>query len=430
MNPELVALPDGQLWSVPPRTIQVRPGTNYLAGDLFDGKLHILSRRLHDGAVYFAKVIAGTNGVVQMEVLDAKFPTTAIPKTVAAIAAHLPLKLVLIGDSLTEGAGVADAHGTWPYLTFRPNATTNTWTLLDDVPRLTLTQLGIGGLTADYGLIATRPDSPVLTAGYDLAIVGFGANSIVGDAPLVESMVHALRAAGVEVILQTGEMREDGKPTPFLSSEELLAAVAANQGCELADTYAYMLETDGTYADDKVHPSVLGHQVWAGCIRSVLNGTLRDSRPNSPAEELVTWASLPLPLQSSFPNAATVQFKPAATTGSSAPASFSNSMGPNLGGLSRATAVTVLTNGQSASFHADAACEVRLLTENMNGESASVSVEYGNGMTGTTVDVPGAFSPRIYLGTEWLLNLPVDLTVTVTDGLLRLTGVSFPFRKD
>ncbi len=432
INPSLVSRPDGQVWIQAPQTVTVRPGTNFLAADLFDGRLHVLPRRLHDGAIYFARILADATGAIQADLLDAAFPSTAIPKTMAAVAAHQPLSVVLIGDSLTEGAGVADYHDTWPFLVFQPSAPTNTWTLLQDVPQLGVRQLGIGGISAEYGLVATRAGSPVLADDYDLAIVGFGANTELGDAPLVEAIVHALRGAGIEVILQSGEKRLDGKATPFLSDEDLLRSVATNQGCALADTYSYMLETDGTYSTDNIHPSVLGHQVWAGCIRSVLNGLKEDPRPNRPSDALETLASLPESLRPGFPDSTTVQFKPSATTGITAPTLFYNSIGPNLGRIPSATAITVLISGQSATFHADRACAVSLLSECQSTESANVQLEYGNGMPGNSLTVVGSFSPRLTPAAAiglWSSNLPVDLTITVTDGLLRLSGVSFPFRK-
>lgn len=432
VNPELVTMPDGQIWRVAPQTVTVHPGTNYLAGDLFDGRLHVLKRRLHDGAVYYSRVIADTNGVTQVEPINAVLPITAIPKTKAAIAAHQALKVVLVGDSLEQGAGIADYHGTWPFLVFDATATTNAWSLRPEVSPLTYRNFGIGGITAEYGLIATRPGSPVLTTGYDLAIVGFGANPGTGDAVLVESMVHELRSAGIEVILQSGEQRQDGIATPFLDTDVFLAGIAANQGCALADTYSYMLENDGNYSTDKVHPSELGHQVWAGCMRSLLNGLPQESKAVVPASEFQSLTSLPESLRGAFPTSTTVQFTPTTTTGISAASLFPyNTMGVVLGKIPALSAVNVLVVGQSATFHADSACAVSLLTENPNGVQAEVLVEYGNGMPNRSLTVNGFFLPRITpssgIGT-WNTNLPVDLTITVTDGVLTLAGVSFPVR--
>lgn len=431
VNPALSAMPGDQVWRVPPQTVQVSPGTNFIAADLFDGRLHVLSRRLHAGAVYYARVVADTNGPTQVEVLPAEFPLTAIPKTKAIIANHRPLKVALIGDSLTLGGGVPDIHDLWYFLLLDKTGTANPWSLLPEVSPLRYNNFGVGGILNEYALVATRADSPVLNSGYDVAIVGFGANSGLGDAALVEAMVHALRVAGVEVILQTGEQRMDGFATPFLADEEALAGIADRQGCAVADTYAYMLEVPGTYSADKVHPSVLGQHVWAGSMRSLMNGLPQDSQAVVPASEFGSLSSLPEALRASFPNAASVQFVPTTSTGVRAAATFYNSLGTALGGLPTTAAITLLTNGQNATFLSDSACAVSLLTENKTGESAKLLIEYGNGQPGRALMVDGSFNPRINPAAaigKWNTNLPVSLTVTVTNGLLRLTGVSFPVR--
>ncbi len=433
VNPALVSGPDGAVWRVAPQTVRVRPGTNYLAGDLFDGQLHVLPRRIHSGAVFYGVVIADWGGAIRAEPLPAEFPRTAIPKTKAIITAHRPLKVALIGDSMTQGGGVRDYHQLWAFLLFEKTATTNTWTLLGDVPSVKQFNVGMAGAQAEYGLVATRPESPLLTSGYDLAIIGFGENQSFGDGPLVEAAVHNLRAAGIEVILHTSARNFVGAPTPFLEDEALLAQIAANQGCALADTYSYISENPGNTSADLIHPSVLGHGAWAGCMRSILNSLVQESNPLVPAAEFQSLASVPAVYQASFPNSASAQFKPTTSSGDTAAPWFYNSLAPYLGGAEAGTPNTLLTQGQSATFHADLACSVSLMTESRDGEAANLELDYGNGMPVGTLTINGTSrGPVIWpfpgIG-GWNTNLPVNLTITVKEGLIRLAGVSFPVRR-
>jgi hypothetical protein len=229
VHPELLPMPDGSVSATPPATVSLKPGTNYVAIDLFDRQLHVLSRAIHQGAVSIGRLIANTNGLVEAQPFPAIPPLTAIPQTKSLIAAHEDIYPVLIGDSLTEGAGVADYHDTWPFLVFQPTATTNTWSLLTDVPHLHVLQMGVGGLSAEYGLVTVTEGSSRVSGTHRVAIVGFGANTTLGDAPLVEALVQRLRLSGIEVVLQTGESRPDGKPTPFLDDAEALSGIAERQ---------------------------------------------------------------------------------------------------------------------------------------------------------------------------------------------------------
>ena len=433
VNPALVPQPDGELWRVAPQTVRVKPGTNYLAGDLFDGQLHALPRRIHSGAVYYAVVIADTNGAVRAEVLPADFPATAIPKTKAILEAHRPLKVVLIGDSMTQGAGTADYHAHWDVLLFQIGATTSAWSLLTDGQSVTERNIALSGAHAEYGLAATYPGSPVLTSHYDLAIVSFGENLSFGDGPLVEAMIHHLRMANIEVILHTSGKNFLGYPSPFLEDDALLSGIAANQGCAIADTYYYMLENPNYYSPDLIHPSDLGHRVWAGCMRSILNRLPQESKPVVPADEFQSLTSIPAGQRANFPNSASIQFKPTTSSGTNAAPVFYNSLTPILGGADAAVPVTLLGEGQSATYHADLACSISLMVENKDGESAKLRLDYGNGLPVGNMTISGTSrGPFIYPAPPigyWNSNLPVNVTITVTNGLLRLEGVCFPVRR-
>jgi lysophospholipase L1-like esterase len=487
VDPGTLSFPGNDPIAVPGGDVMLKPNSvNHIGIDLFDFSLHAFTRKIHSGAVFLADVTTDAEGIIQIDAPRAVAARLSrVPKAQAAIRAGNSLNVLLIGDSLTQGAG-ASFSNIWSQLLFGDKARSSRWNLLPLDPQLKYANAAAGGNTVLYGmsLVGTaigpngagwatdHPDqaifrtlyndarlvsqgqlapesfpSPFLSNPPDLLVIGFGANAISDEAVYLETIIREFRSRGTEVILLTSNRRFDGN-TPMLANEELLQLVSDNQACAIADTYDYVEEANRngipTYADE-VHQNDEGQRRYAAAIRSVLNDLKQEADPLQASPNRITLATPNFFPPGRFPTATLVQCFPNADTGSRTNARDPGlSLPVVLGRAGHAAAVTHLTTGQWATYAGSRVLAVDLIVENLPGENGVLRVSTGfDAYTVKSVPVYGALSPmqvfRI-LSYQEVHQIPnnasffnreqngaasVGLRLTCVEGLVRVAGVVF-----
>lgn len=316
--------------------------------DLFDNKLHALPRAIHRGAIHIATVVA-TNGKIVSVTQPNNFsvPKSRIEKTKRKLArANQKVKIALIGDSLTQGAG---ENPYWRFLLFSTANVSSGFNL----SRLTDVQVdnyAVGSQTSRYeaavvlGKSAGSNNSqsnntsitygeytgtryfsspkisgvsPLLTGQYDLAIVSLGANGGSNMLAFTENIVKELRLLGTEVIVTSSNFGRD-TPTSLYDETATMSTMADVWGCEFADTWSYVKEASWngqTVHVDSIHMSALGHLAWAEGIRSVLNDIKQEPERVELSNQSRIITELDSAISSKFPNAVDIVFNPFARTG-------------------------------------------------------------------------------------------------------------------
>lgn len=387
--------------------------TNYVAVDLFEGRLHVWRRMLHDGAVELARLVTSSNGVVALQAAPVpRLPASPVERFKHKLAEGRATRVVILGDSLlTQVFPVG-----WESLLFVPGAGPAELTL----KQKTLAEhrnYSLGAVGPLYGMAALgetrgqgkpyyvdtrgigfssgpflesfRADgaevpirrSPAVTQAADLAIVGYYNQSPYRLA-YIESIVRQLRASGAEVVLVASGPNE--QDLNFRTSDgSALAAIASAYGCALADVNSWMREAyeqGQAVWGDGVHQSALGNQVWARCLRSVLNDQAQPSRTlvDPPVRQLLADQD---PDARAFPEICDVVLTPAAHNGTWA-GPLTNSLAARdfqnvahfLGGKPIESSVLVLEPGQHAIFSHAAALTLDFLIEADSGGSYQAEV--------------------------------------------------------
>jgi acyl-CoA thioesterase I len=192
------------------------------------------------------------------------------------IAKGLPLKIVAIGSSSTQGIGASAPSKSYPS---RLEAE-----LKARLPGLPITVLnkGIGGEEAPQ--MIARFEADVLDEAPDLVVWQVGSNSVLAnhDAPstLVHDGVERLKASGTDVILMNQQFapRILDKGDLALHSVEAIAAAAHDTGVGLFNRFATMrywhdsenMGFDRFVTADGVHMNDWGY----GCIAKLLAAEL------------------------------------------------------------------------------------------------------------------------------------------------------------
>lgn len=297
---------DGTHSAVAAGTVTLQPSTtNFVVVELWNLGLRVLRRAIHTGCVVVAEITTDADGVTAVKrPRDYVVPPTCIPRVKARLAAGLPVRVALIGDSITYGSG----SGTmWTELLFQSAYSANGFNVTN-VSNVTRSNYGVGGQLAQHGLavvgracssavnsafrvvgmgyhygqgVAERAaswadasrESDVLLQQPDLAIVGYAQNGGDYEAQAVEAIVAKLRRRGIEVILHT-ENANDTDPDANAADGVLWGKIATAHGCELADTWAYVDEVNANGTDtyyDTVHQTQDGWDEYAAAVRSCLN---------------------------------------------------------------------------------------------------------------------------------------------------------------
>lgn len=390
------------------------PGaTNYVAADLFDGRLHVWRRMLHDGAVEIGRVVTSSNGVVARQAAPIpRLPASPVERFKRKLAEGRATRVVILGDSLltqvfpvgwesllfVPGSGPAELTLKQPILAEHRNYSLGAVGPLYGMAALGETRgqgkpyyvdtRGIGFSSGAF-LENFRTDgaevpirrSPAVTMAADLAIVGYYNQSPYRLA-YIESIVRQLRSTGAEVVLVASGPNEHD--LEFRASDGgALAAIAGAYGCALADVNSWMREAyeqGQAVWGDGIHQSALGNQIWARCLRSILNDQAQT--PRTPAEPPVRLLFADQdPDARAFPEQCDVVFTPAAHNGTWA-APLTNSLAVRefqnvahfLGGKPIESSVLVLEPGQHAIFSHAAALTLDFLIEADSGASYQAEV--------------------------------------------------------
>lgn len=218
--------------------------------------------------------------------------TSLTPKTRAKLAAHQPMKIVCLGDSVT---GIYYHTGG---LRAYPEMIGVALKLLDPNSRTEVINAGISGNSTIDALNRLKKD--VLDHKPDLVTVMFGLNDIV-RVPKPEfqanlkSIIEQCRGVGAEVMLCTPNGVYDTPGRPMTKLEEYNQAmkdVAAEMKVGFCDVYAaYQAVRKQNELDfrlllsDPFHPNMDGHKINAETIINTLAGKtapLKDVGPPMP----------------------------------------------------------------------------------------------------------------------------------------------------
>ncbi len=253
-----------------------------------------------------------------------------IPNTLAKLQARQPVKIVFAGDSICTGAqlGWARTNYTYPatetqqYIywaqlskrlqadygysssmfelrTYASGAWGDTVT-----PRPTgdLQVVGVatGGWEASSGLqyiqqiLDEHPDVVVWEYGNNEGLMGHLSAYLTNT----QAAINQLKAAGIEVVLQTTTSSSDVTAKNWLGNLSTvqymrnmapsIKNLAAQNGCAVLDMNALMnargIQFVGTLHSDNVHLNVRGHTMWADVAEALFAG---------PDNNIVTWKYVP-----------------------------------------------------------------------------------------------------------------------------------------
>ncbi|OMF54684.1 hypothetical protein BK138_16125 [Paenibacillus rhizosphaerae] len=449
--------------------------TSEIMLDLFDNKLHALPRSLHRVAVYIATVTA-SSGIISKVTQPPSFaiPTSRIPKFKAALKRdNRKVRVALLGDSLTQGAGGTPR---WPDLLFNSSQSAAGFNV-QNVANITVDNYAVGGQTAHYGMVqmgvgaqnavgkyantnitygpryvnmyidslnlGNIKESDTRLLQYDLAIINFGANGGTYHLGYFENIVRELRSRGVEVIIGTSNYQSNNL-TFLYSDGPILSRIAEAYGCEVADTWSYVREAQyngKTVHADTIHMSADGHIAWASALRAVINDISQSGESFYQANQSRIVTTDAADTSGKFPNLAEVVFKPSSHNGTITGngGSGNKTFNPALqfGGKTSTDCTTQLATGQYAWFgHANALC-MDVLYEMATTFTADIYTNNGGTKVGTissATTAPG----RVALVEAFSLNtMPGGLggnkpgyvnqafQIVVTSGSMNLVGVVF-----
>ncbi|MFY1636050.1 SGNH/GDSL hydrolase family protein [Solwaraspora sp. WMMB335] len=250
------------------------------------------------GQAAAAAAVAGTVGsaaVLVTEMLAARHRRYAKPELGMAVraavgpAGAVPLRLVLLGDSVTLGVGVDRAADTVGGQVARLVAEHDRGSGTARY-RVLLSSVGVAGSCSSD--LATQVARALLGERPDVAVVLIGSNDATQLRRPGESAVHLaaavrrLRGAGTEVVVGTcpdlGATRAIAPPlrqvTGWLGrrTAQAQARAAQDAGARVVDlageTGAVFRADPGAYCYDGFHPSADGYRVWAHALLPAVLG--------------------------------------------------------------------------------------------------------------------------------------------------------------
>ena len=460
-------------------TVRLLPSrTNYVMLDLYDGTFHSWQRNMDRGSICLGSVLTSSNAVVSINpAASVAVPSTRIPNTRAKLAAGQPVRVLLLGDSLTQGAG-STGGSNWFNLLFSKSFVGQAVSF--GKANITVINTGLGAVPARWGLVcigdvvggepasAKVPvDAPQfglsrgeyrntnasdnlssiggskwLTVQPDLVIVCFGANGGIGsqeELGYLETIVHNLRKRGIEVILWNGYFCTT---LDFLNTEfDKYRAIADWQGCEFVDTFSRIAElntdangefTGATYLD-AIHQVNQGHLATAAAMKSLF------AVPQIPEVAAVPTTRLLLNVRSNyFPNKAEIQL---GTLGAALPITngIGGGVGPAvmMGGIDYSNAGLVLSSNQPAQYSFSRALAVDIAC--WSTTNSTIDVSSGGDIVAKNVYVSsrswGQLAPIVNMsqvkgfgggwwsGSEWSQYVPnFGFSVVLTSGSLNIEG--------
>jgi lysophospholipase L1-like esterase len=431
-----LASADGSALTVASGAVTLPASTTSIVGfDLYDLTFRALPRAIDSAFISIARVVTGASTITSVTPIDSpKLPASRIARTKARLAQGAPVRVLLVGDSITAGTGGTSGN-LWFELCFDSAQSAKGYNV-HGVANITLTNLGISAANAYNGVgsiarllaaPATQRQHPSSTylptlpqiarAGLttraaganalvrelpDLVIVSLGTNSygLAKDAELVELTVRGWRALGVEVIIGTTNARTDGNSTLFLDDADAVQSIADTTGSAIADTWAEIAQArllGTTVTPDGVHPNDTGQLLYARAISRNINSRAQLGESYGPTGLKVFRPSGST--QRGRPsNAAWYQPYQGLSGGATATSSaISNNYNVVVAGQSSSTALASLPVGGKVNFQCHDATAIVLLYELASGSTATIKVASVSGDIKTGISVGGLSSRTCFL---------------------------------
>ncbi len=215
-----------------------------------------------------------------------------LPRTAARLRGHQPIRLVVLGDSISAGGNASAFIGERPFTPAYPQLVARGLEALG-ASKVALLNLSVGGMTSSWG-VTRIPD--VVADKPDLLIIAFGMNDALrvdsfGNSPQqygrnVRAMLTGTRQAlpNCEVILVAPmignpdwELLDQGRFPAFRDELRKLAG----PGVAVADVTSFWADVlkrksfDDMTGNGLNHPNDFGHEIYS----QVILETLRSNRP-------------------------------------------------------------------------------------------------------------------------------------------------------
>lgn len=449
---------------------------NYVMLDLYDKGLHVFPRAIHRGAVLIATVVSSNGRIKSIKQPQSVFiKGSRISKFKSSLKRkNRKLRVALIGDSLTQGAGGTPR---WTDILFSVNQSSLGLNVVN-AENIMIDNYAVGGQTAHFGAVqlgvgvrcatgkypnssvsygprylnaysdylgiaANVKESDTRVFQYDLAIVNLGVNGGSDNYAFTENIIRELRNRGTEVIIGTSNFRTDN-PDFYFTEGFHMSQLAEAYGCELVDVWSYVKEAANngkiTHADT-IHMSTEGHMAWAKAMRSVLNDIdqVGDTFSNSNQNRIyISDTTTGTSSNGKFPNEVEVVFHPLHHTGTVSSVGGStpkvNNPALQFGGKTPTDCSTTLTSGQSAWFGHGGAMSADVLYEMSTPFKADIYTQGGSTKV-TSISNSTIQAGRVALAEAvGFGNMPnsssiglvnQSIQVVVTEGTLNLVGMAF-----
>lgn len=206
-----------------------------------------------------------------------------LPVTLRRLESHAPVRIALLGDSISTGCNGSKWAGTPPYQPFYAELLAGNIQAVYGSP-VTLENFAVGGMDSAWGAQNT---APVIAARPDLAILAFGMNDSTGNCPTgryianLRAQIDAIQGAlpACDIILVASML---SNPDWHIARPDLLieyrAAMDAllTPGVALADVTSVWAEMMARKKHLDVtgngvnHPNDFGHRVYADVLTALL----------------------------------------------------------------------------------------------------------------------------------------------------------------
>lgn len=247
-------------------------------------ELHVLGRSLGDGDIALAAVTSFGDGILRIEQIPPRLPSTRIPQAVQKLSKGELLNVTTLGTSLVENGRIPQGWMSQLFDKKKPVSRFYVGSDLDEKEpgNIAVKNYALGGSNSRYtaavlGTAVAGDRNPIPSPAFacDLAIVGLLPNDGIDRLELFESVVRQLRSRGIEVLLLTDNVfAKAGEADPLWKDGEFVRKMADRYGCALADTAAYMREGElrglSVYKD-QIHHASSGEDCWAEAVAGVLS---------------------------------------------------------------------------------------------------------------------------------------------------------------
>ena len=224
-----------------------------------------------------------------------------IPNTTKKIRCGLPIKILIIGDSLAEPAGTGIK---WTQMLFDSSYKNFGYNLKENFNiNSSVENIAVGGQTIKlllsqfalerevilkgsyYNQVIMgdyKSTPPRLSENYDLIICSIGANGGNERVAYLENLIKTIRNMGIELILTTSNPNTStSSDSDYLEIEYL--KLSKMYDFEIANTNKYFKESGKNISDllsDTIHSNEEGHKLYAKCFYDIFNKCLNSKNYN------------------------------------------------------------------------------------------------------------------------------------------------------